>query len=271
MVDLLGPANATNAVTVRPPETRIFGADDTFFKDCSSEQADDGTDIEASFLNGVIVQLRRLIRLSGIAETNDDEMIAKAVRSQAMNYRAVGGTANALTITLDPWPASWAELIGVPLRVKTASANTGAATLAVAGATGTKAIQRPNGTTLQAGDLPANTIVEMMYDGTAVRVLALPNMGFTSNLGMPGWMRFPNGFMMQWGAGNTGGSTVTFPIAFPTSCFLVLAVDQSSPVQATQISVVGAGNFTTTGFSVASTKDFMNSVSDAYSYLALGQ
>jgi hypothetical protein len=66
---------------------------------------------------------------SGLSVDDSDLLrFAKAIRSQALNYVAtVGGSANALTATLDPAPAARAELIGAPMRLKAASAAPGGA------------------------------------------------------------------------------------------------------------------------------------------------
>lgn len=81
-LDILGPANAPNAVTVRPPETRIFGALDTFFKPCTTPGSLDGTAVQAVFLNGMLQQLRRAIRGMGVAEDNaDNDMLLKAIQA----------------------------------------------------------------------------------------------------------------------------------------------------------------------------------------------
>lgn len=82
-LDLLGPANATNFTTVRPADTRVFGADDTYFKDCTPG-ARDGTAVQAGYLNGVLMQLRRAIRGMAITENNaDDDMLLKAIQAAA--------------------------------------------------------------------------------------------------------------------------------------------------------------------------------------------
>ena len=69
---------------------------------------------------------------------------------------------------------------------------------------------------------------------TATARLTAPNVNCTSNagltLGIPsaianGYSYLPNGLLLQWGtllAANTT-STVTFPIAFPTACYSVVA------------------------------------------------
>lgn len=95
---------------------------------------------------------------------------AVAERAQSLNYRTAGGTANALTVTLDPVPANYTELLGAPLRVKIATTNTGAATLNVNGL-GAKPIARiGSGAAMVAGDLVAGGIYSLVYDGTSFQV-----------------------------------------------------------------------------------------------------
>ncbi|GGG48174.1 hypothetical protein [Chelatococcus composti] len=90
MTDLLGPASALNAVTTRPTDTRIFGEDDTWFKDCSSSTANDGTRIEADFLNGILAQLRAAIVGMGIPIDNaDDQMLLKAIQAATVTIDAI--------------------------------------------------------------------------------------------------------------------------------------------------------------------------------------
>lgn len=80
-LDLLGPANAVNFTTTRPADTRIFGTVDTFFKDCTPG-ARDGTAVQAGYLNGMLMQVRRAIRGMGISEDNaDDDMLLKAIQA----------------------------------------------------------------------------------------------------------------------------------------------------------------------------------------------
>ena len=79
-----------------------------------------------------------------------------------------GGTANALTATTGASLSSLTAGQIVDMKIG-ASANSGAATLNV-DAVGAKAIQK-NGAALVAGDLPANTTVSFMYDGTAFQLV----------------------------------------------------------------------------------------------------
>src|SRR6185437_15626865 len=70
--DLLGPASATGSVTARPTESRTFGAIDTFFKDCSSPDLDDGTEIQAAWLNQTLALLRAVARGNGLTAGSAD-------------------------------------------------------------------------------------------------------------------------------------------------------------------------------------------------------
>lgn len=179
MADLLGPgaAAALNAVTTRPPFVPVNqGASDpdTWARDCSSPSAADGTQDKAAHMNMLLAQLRSSIRSNSIYEDSaDDFMLARAMRAQRLNYiPVVGGTANALTATLDPAPASYSDLIGTPFMIKIALTNTGAATLNLNGL-GAVAIGRSDNSALQAGDLLATRTVELMFDGGFFQIIGL--------------------------------------------------------------------------------------------------
>lgn len=74
---------------------------------------------------------------------------------------------------------------------------------------------------------------------------ALTNLGFAGqSLTANGYYKFPNGFIVQWGAITEGG--VTFPIAFPHACLSVAATAQDSGNYATWLS----GNPSTTGCTI---------------------
>ena len=54
MADVLGPADAPFAVTVRPPEDRTFSTLDSWFKDCSGPNNEDGTEIHANVVSNIL-------------------------------------------------------------------------------------------------------------------------------------------------------------------------------------------------------------------------
>lgn len=154
-----------------------------------------------------------VISKSGLTASNADlTQLAQAVRSQALNYRVAGGTANALTVTLDPAPASLAALTGTPIRIKIAATNTGAATLNVNGL-GAKPLTRPSGAPVIAGDMAAGQIIEVIYNGlsfqlTGMTQLAQGGRTVFATAGTSNWT-VPAGvfriFVRVWGGGGGGG------------------------------------------------------------------
>ena len=166
MADILGPANADNSVTTRPAESRGFGSVDTFFKDCTAPTAEDGTEFQASFFNGLIAALRVVSRINGkkidavtdivTDDGADDNILAKALQNliqRGQQAYAVGsGTANAIIATLSPVPSELKA--GLVVRVKVGTSNTDVATINVNGS-GAIAIKHPNGAGLVSGDLIA--------------------------------------------------------------------------------------------------------------------
>lgn len=183
MADILGPASAPNSVTERPVELRAFGMLDTWFRDCSSPASEDGTDIQANWLNGVVAALRALWRVNGKKADNvtpvnaevgtDDAGLAAAMlhllqRAQ-QSYAVDAGAANALVVTLAPAPAEIKA--GMHLRVKVAATNTAAATIAVNGAAAAP-IKHPDGSALSADDLIAGGVAWLVFDGAAWQLAA---------------------------------------------------------------------------------------------------
>ena len=179
MSDIIGPANAANAVTVRPAETRSFLSLDTWFKDCSGPLADDGTSVEASWLNGMLAWSRAIWRgngnrLDGVTPVvpefgTDDAGVLKAIQQLIQrgqtNYAVDTGTANAMVVSLVPAAVELKSGLVVRAR-KGAASNTGATTLALNGFAA-KAVLRADGTALQRLDLVANAPFEAMYEGSA--------------------------------------------------------------------------------------------------------
>lgn len=93
-------------------------------------------------------------------------LIPSSVQSGIWNYGVAGGTANALTLTLTPAPASLTALVGALIKVKSgSSANTGAMTININGL-GAVAITTETGAPMVAGAVPANSIFYIAYDGT---------------------------------------------------------------------------------------------------------
>lgn len=194
MTDFLGPADAPNAVTNRPVETRTFAAIDSWFRDCSSDLADDGTDIQAAWLNDVTAKLRSVARVNGgkeadptikiVAENgSDDSLLAKAVQHLIQrgqnNSAADTGIANALVVTLAPTPPEYK--FGMVVRVKAAATCTGATTINVNGL-GLRPIIHPDGKPLSARDIVVNEMLYLVYDGASFHKIGAVTNVLTSNV-----------------------------------------------------------------------------------------
>jgi len=93
--------------------------------------------------------------------------MCKSIRSQRLNYAEDTGSVNALSVAFDPPFPEYT--IGLPIRVKVRGTNTGSATID-AGA-GVRAIKKPTGAEVNAGDLPAGGLVDLVYDGTVFQMI----------------------------------------------------------------------------------------------------
>lgn len=150
-----------------------------------------------------------------------------------------GGTADARTITLTPAITAYAA--GQVFRfVNGAAANTGATTLAVNGLTATAVRKGLAATALEAGDLPADAAVEVLYDGTVFRLMAVQPSG-AGILAMRG-----SGFLPTSGGTLTGAltlaTTATVTDAAATQRSVVFGTDEERRwiVQAEETAESGA-------------------------------
>lgn len=105
-----------------------------------------------------------------VPDSTDLYQLIKAVRSQRANYAEDTGSANNLSVALDP-PLS-AYTLGLMIRVRVKTSNTGASRIN-AGA-GLVPIRKMNGADTAVNDLSAGAIVTLVYDGT---VFQLTNFG----------------------------------------------------------------------------------------------
>lgn len=186
MTDLLGyGSNAPNVVTTRPADTRTFGSNDTWGKDCSSPDAQDGTGIVAGFMNGLLGQVRALIRGNGQtalladvvpADNSDDTMALKAVQQLIqrglMKFAVDTGAADALVVALSPALAEYKQ--GFSAKVLVAQDGTGAPATINFNGLGTKAILRKGGAPLQPKDLLGGAVIDLDYDGTRFQLGGVP-------------------------------------------------------------------------------------------------
>ncbi|KIQ93892.1 hypothetical protein LH47_02042 [Anoxybacillus thermarum] len=108
------------------------------------------------------------------AKANQAEQNAKTYADQQLathsadyvkhpSYAVASGSANTYTVTLNPAPTSYVE--GMAIAVKINVDNTGASTINVNGL-GAKAIKKPNGNDVAAGNLKAGSIYTLRYNGT---------------------------------------------------------------------------------------------------------
>lgn len=153
-------------------------------------------------------------------EPADGNQLASAIQSGKLNFSAIGGTANALTMILPEVPASWSDLIGTPLRGIITTTNTGPCTLNVNGL-GAKAIKIDNGSNTMAGDLESGSVAVFVYDGASVQIAFSSSMlknrlnaGATivtySTAGSFSWVvpaSVRKAFVRLWGAGGGGGGS----------------------------------------------------------------
>lgn len=115
-----------------------------------------------------------VIDKSKMNPTDADLMqMAKAIRSQRMNYSEDSGGVNALVCAYDP-PLQ-AYTLGLVLHVRIRNRVTGPSTIN-AGA-GTVNVIRADGSVLQDGDLPANCVAALIFDGTSFQVMNFFGLG----------------------------------------------------------------------------------------------
>ncbi|MDA9521963.1 hypothetical protein XI06_17025 [Bradyrhizobium sp. CCBAU 11434] len=174
MVDIIGPANAPNSVTSRPDDTRTFGSLDSWFKDCTSATANDGTKLTAAFMNAVAGLFRSAIRGNGltalsapvVAEDNSDDMLLHAMQQMVQRGQPKYGddTGSANHVVVAPTPAAIELKKGMEVITKLAATNLGPGDLNLSGL-GPVAIKRLDGTDLQANDLLIGQIGRFVFDG----------------------------------------------------------------------------------------------------------
>ncbi|MFG1410277.1 hypothetical protein V5G24_04110 [Xanthobacter sp. VTT E-85241] len=139
--------------------------------------ADPANGLEGAIPDGAAIEhplreLHALIATSGFTPSAGDlQQVAKAVRSQHLNYFLAAGGANAYAITMSPPPASLAEIVGTPLKIMFPWANTGPSTLTINGST--VPLTRVGAAALVAGDIPAWGLMEATYDGARAQLAAV--------------------------------------------------------------------------------------------------
>ena len=247
MTDLLGPASATNAVTTRKTDGRSFPTGDTWFKPCTTAAAQDGTQIQADFLNGLLAQLRAAIRGNGkladgvtpvIAENNaSDAMLLGAIQALIQRGQTTfgldTGTTDALVIA--PSPAVTEYKAGMRFFVQKnplVGANTTTApTIAVSGLAALT-ITKADASALGVGDLKKAVAFEFEADGAGnARLVSLTT---------PGEI----GFIIGADTGAAGAIAVTAPIPSVTALrvgMTLVTVPSALNTGPTTINLAGLG------------------------------
>lgn len=98
------------------------------------------------------------------------------------------------------------------------------------------------------GNFSANTITANLIGSASLNLLTSSFTGAgNQSLVSPGYQKLPGGLILQWGyvtaTAATTQQTITFPIAFPTACLVVL-----TQVDYRVSSGIAAGYFSVTGF-----------------------
>ena len=147
---------------------------------------------------------------------------------------------------------------GMPVagRIKVyGSASAFTVTVSLANSTGSPFLHLPDGSEVYSYVLPASAsqnFIDLFWDGTNWKafnggIMSIPNASapnqpvalgqFPFSVGAganqsTGYIKFPNGIILQWGFiktnGSSSGQTVTYPIAFPNAMFISEVSDQAS-------------------------------------------
>lgn len=93
------------------------------------------------------------------------------------------------------------------------------------------------------------------------------NSNWAASKDVSGYVKFPNGFIIQWGEAYVGANSTghkSFPIAFPTACISVQVTHKTTAVNWDKVCV--AGNYTRTGCTIANCE----TVNSMINWMALG-
>lgn len=184
-LDLFGPASAAGSVTSRPSENRAFGTADTFFRDCTSPDLDDGTEFQAAWFNQVLANMRALARGNGVTaasadvvtqDNGSDNLLLQAVqhlvqRGQILFGADTSSTPGTVTVALSPAPPEYKR--GMVVHVLMANDCIGASVISLNGLGNKSIVKKPGSQALVGGEWKAGDIVAMQFDGTNWQGLGL--------------------------------------------------------------------------------------------------
>lgn len=172
------------------------------------------------------------------------------------NYALDTGGVNSMIVTLNPAPGTFADLVGIPVRVKVANTNTAATPTLNVNSLGAKNCVSvvPSGAVgVGIGSFAVGEIIELIYDGTNFQFAGRPPAStaqvlagtdnsspitssalasafthgvFASGFPSSGYQKLSSGMIIQWGkstTGTSGGDNFTLPVAFPTAGMVVVS------------------------------------------------
>jgi len=115
-----------------------------------------------------------------------------------------------------------------------------------------------------ADDIASNAVTTAKVNDGAIAFAKLLSTDWTSSHGLAGYQKLPSGLIIQWGSSNanTSGVSVTFPLAFPSQAYCVVATcnNQTSPP------APSCGSLSTTGFTATVSAGTPN-----FFYIAIGK
>lgn len=159
----------TSGTTISASEVSVFTTSTgTVGTDISGAGAADWMDCDTG--NGTVTEV---VTNSGLQIVGDKLALKKTLEDI---YLVDTGAADAYVVT--PTPAVAAYAAGQRFTFKATNANTGASTLDVSGL-GVKTIKKFTDQDLEAGDLEAGSIVEVVYDGTNLQLVSPVASAFT--------------------------------------------------------------------------------------------
>jgi hypothetical protein len=147
---------------------------------------------------------------------------ASTIASSAQTATATGGTSTAYTLT--PTNALTSYATGAVRKAIFGVASGTAPTMNISGLGAKNLKQYENDAKVNAR-VPAGFVADLTYDGTDL--IVTPTQGGYGTIAAAGSYTFPGGLIVKWGTTGTIGidtaSTITFPAAFPTACYAVIA------------------------------------------------
>lgn len=150
---------------------------DAPYVDRNSAAAIKGSAVPAKAVENPQRELVNLITLAGLDPSAAVlDQVARAVQSGKMNFGISSGSPNAIAVTFAPAPDEWSDLISMPMRILMTASPTGAAQLIPNGLAPKSIVKRGGGAIADKEWLP-NDIVELMYDGTVVRMMGAQRVG----------------------------------------------------------------------------------------------